>query len=882
MQKLLVFLLFAGSFYSHSQEIRLKGMVMDSLQNPLVFASVMATKQSDQSTVFSATNEDGSFELVLSKGSDYLFKIFFMGYETFEQTVNFSEDTQSTYFLREAPTYLEEVILNFERPITVKKDTTSYKVAYFNLGDERKLKDVLSNLPGIEVLKNGDVLFKGIKVNRLLVEDRIFFNGGTKLGVENIPSDAISQIDILENYNEIDFLKGLNNTESIALNVKLKEGKKEFVFGDLLVGLGEKPFKSFGTNLFYYAEKETMNVISDINNVGKEVFTLIDYLQFTTKINEVFSGDFSFQPQDFKILMDQKDFISNHQRFGALNISKTISYKLKGSSYVMVHKIDALNKKEQINTFDQFVELYSGQRNTDSFFLVGELKLNYTPNKNWQLNLVSNYRQNKLEEFGTESSFTNLQEMANIFNTEQSFLPKDYNNHLEVHAKINDKQKVSLFSGYQHHQNQYHELWNAPVNLFPSILPIENQENTAVSQLIARKTNHFQFIFKHFWTLNSASQIHTTLNSSSNAEVFSSSTSQILDNQSLLSFNTVGFNNQLEYILKQQSMKISYKMKLERLLFIQYVAASRYTWQISQSNLIKDTKWLFLPSTTLSYQLDASKELRFNYSVNTSFSDATHLSNMFYIRSYNSFYRGNEFLENDLNHVFSLNYKRSKLFKGETFYSFLRYSKAVRGFTNTIQFQDQYQFLTRILLDNAEEKFSLNTYYNRKSKFFRWTLSTILSNDRFFQDVNGVFKTNRSRSINTNFFLETRFKNYPNIKLGVNNKYSEFFINGKNTYVTNKYYLGAKYQYLKTFDASLSYKRFNFLNKNIRETNTFDHLDVTLNYTPERSPWSFGISGNNLLNISSRRASNFSPLNISDSRTFIMPRIILFQVNYKL
>jgi hypothetical protein len=63
---------------------------------------------------------------------------------------------------------------------------------------------------------------------------------------------------------------------------------------------------------------------------------------------------------------------------------------------------------------------------------------------------------------------------------------------------------------------------------------------------------------------------------------------------------------------------------------------------------------------------------------------------------------------------------------------------------------------------------------------------------------------------------------------------------------------------------------------------SFDHLDVTLNYTPERSPWSFGISGNNLLNISSRRASNFSPLNISDSRTFIMLRIVLFQVNYKL
>ena len=60
-----------------------------------------------------------------------------------------------------------------------------------------------------------------------MVEGKDFFDGDTKLGVKNIPADAIDKIQVLRNFNEVDAMKGLgNDQDNIAMNIKLKSGKR--------------------------------------------------------------------------------------------------------------------------------------------------------------------------------------------------------------------------------------------------------------------------------------------------------------------------------------------------------------------------------------------------------------------------------------------------------------------------------------------------------------------------------------------------------------------------------------------------------------------------------------------------------------------------------
>ena len=121
---------------------------------------------------------------------------------------------------------LNEVVI--ELPIIRKKDTIIYNIDKFTTGEERKLKDILKKLPGIEVDKNGNVTSEGKKVTHLLVENKAFFGGGTKLGVENIPSNAVDKVEVIDDYNEVSFLKGMTKTDNLALNIKLKRRQKEF------------------------------------------------------------------------------------------------------------------------------------------------------------------------------------------------------------------------------------------------------------------------------------------------------------------------------------------------------------------------------------------------------------------------------------------------------------------------------------------------------------------------------------------------------------------------------------------------------------------------------------------------------------------------------
>lgn len=59
-----------------------------------------------------------------------------------------------------------------------------------------------------------------------MLDGKAFFNGDEKLGVNNIPADAVDEVKALDNYSEIAFLKSLEDNDKRALNIKLNDGKE--------------------------------------------------------------------------------------------------------------------------------------------------------------------------------------------------------------------------------------------------------------------------------------------------------------------------------------------------------------------------------------------------------------------------------------------------------------------------------------------------------------------------------------------------------------------------------------------------------------------------------------------------------------------------------
>jgi len=209
--------------------------VKDSIGQPLELANVIAINQATKTLQsYGITDQLGSYTLSLSKNATYSVQVSYIGMKTFTEEVSTLDSDISKDFVLQTDNALEAVELTYEMPVTIKGDTLIYNADAFKNGSERKLEDVLEKLPGVEINEDGQIEVEGNVVNKLMVNGKDFFDGDTKLATKNIPSNAVDKVEVLRNFSEVGQLRRVtNNQDNVAINIKLKEGKENFWFGNV-------------------------------------------------------------------------------------------------------------------------------------------------------------------------------------------------------------------------------------------------------------------------------------------------------------------------------------------------------------------------------------------------------------------------------------------------------------------------------------------------------------------------------------------------------------------------------------------------------------------------------------------------------------------------
>ena len=150
-------------------QIKIEGVVKDSIGNPLELANVIAINQeTNKLDSYGITNDQGRYKLALEKNTSYKVQVSYIGMKTAEVTVTTKEESVTRDFILENDNTLDEVELIYEMPVTVKGDTLIYNADSFNTGTERKLEDVLKNLPGVEINADGQVEVEGKVVDKVI------------------------------------------------------------------------------------------------------------------------------------------------------------------------------------------------------------------------------------------------------------------------------------------------------------------------------------------------------------------------------------------------------------------------------------------------------------------------------------------------------------------------------------------------------------------------------------------------------------------------------------------------------------------------------------------------------------------------------------------
>ncbi len=291
-----LFLLFLFTNSIIFSQIKMSGKVTDSIGTPLELANIiLINSESNSLETFAMSDDNGNYKLSLKKNTIYNLQVSYIGMSTFSQTLSTQEKDIFKNFSLQQNNQLDAVELTYEMPVVISGDTLVYDADSFKTGTERKLEDVLKNLPGVEINDDGEIEVEGKAVTKIMVEGKDFFDGDSKIASKNIPSNAVDKVQILKNYSEVGQLSSVqNNQDNIAINIKLKKGKDKFWFGDILAGSGESPNYTqnqdldlyiFQPKLFFYSPTYSINVIGDLNNIGEQAFTRRDFWKFSGGFN---------------------------------------------------------------------------------------------------------------------------------------------------------------------------------------------------------------------------------------------------------------------------------------------------------------------------------------------------------------------------------------------------------------------------------------------------------------------------------------------------------------------------------------------------------------------------------------------------------------------
>lgn len=873
-------LLFTSLSYS---QITLKGTVKDSLQNPLTFANIIATpKDSTLQIRFAISDEYGRYQLQLQKEKTYVVNVSYIGFESKKETLKLAKSTVKNFTLIEGQNQLEEVII--ELPVTVKQDTIIYDTKKFVTGKERKLKNVLKKLPGVEVDRDGNVLVLGKKVTKLLVDNKKFFGGNTKLGVNNIPADAVDKIEILDNYNEVAFLKNISDSDEMAMNVRLKEDKKRFVFGDIETGKGNKDFYRTHTNLFYYSPKTNVNFIGNVNNTGEKTFTFRDYLNFNGGVNAIFNGNFNFKQNNFSDFRINQDVLKSSQQFAALNISKATSNTLNVSGYVIYNKNKNQRLIETLNNYTSFIEDKESKTATNNNLGIGKLIFEYKPKVNEQWYVKTLFKRTRSN--NNNAILSQVNNNINNIDSDRNINATYFNNNIEWHKEQSEKHTFSSVIDYTYDKNNSLAFWKGSKSFLTSlhtvIPPLDiNQNLFQLNQEKGREQNYLHTVFKDFWLLNNTNHIYFTLGNSFNQEQYQTLDVQLLDNGAKNNFLNHGFNNDVNFKLNDFFLGTHYKFNSGIFTLKQGLYLHNYSWKELKQSIFQKSKWVVLPDFLMKIEFNKSKKIELKYNLQTNFSEASQLANRFYLQSYNSVFKGNSNLENELFHKASIYYKRFNLYRGFSLYANVNYTKKIKGYKNAVEFHGINRYLTTVLLDNPNENIGFRGTLKKRIKKIKYNVRTNYNYTTNLQSINNSFVKNNNINYSYQLGAETLFDDFPTIEIGYKRQINKYNSSGLvSKFITVEPFINIDYDFLDGFIFSFDYKYFNY--KSETQNNSYQMSNLSLLYKHDNSAWSYKVSVNNLFDTTFKLNNSFSDYLISDTKTYILPRVIMFTLGYNL
>lgn len=873
-----------GGLKSHAQKVILSGVVSDSAKRaPLPRANIVIREENGR-VQFVSSNMEGFYTVDLRAGARYKATVSYIGYHPAEKEITFTaEEERLDFRLQRRAEQLEDIVVTHRyEPIKISKDTVAFQVRAFLTGTERKLRDVLEKLPGVEVGDGGEVIFQGKRVQITTVESKPFFGGGSKLAVENIPSDAIEEIQMLDNFHEVDFMKDFVQSDRLAMNVKLKKDKKEFVFGDAEVQGGPDNYYAGQAGFFYYTPKNTGGLITHVNNIGKAPLSHQEMSMLGDRSSIGVGG-----PQLFNLASlgreNQNVFASRAALFAG-NAHVEVNEKFKVDAYALNYDNKTQGKElERISLFDvtgAIPEERVTQREGKSNLTVANLTIETSPSRYRRGFYGANFQEFHQGDDGVLHSQSIQGD--NSLGTESQNKGRSLKQLFEQYRNYDVRRSDALELNYTYAMVNPQTNYITEDSFFASF-PGVLADSLYIMQSMRRRFSHnVKGTYRYYFLLDGTFQLNILAEGSFISAGMKGQEDQLLSEGSVHNFEPHGFGNDIRGQFYTGQLGAAFKWSTRRLTStIALLPTFLGQRLIPGDTITRQRQLLLMPTLDAKWSLREGHAVNFSYRLRSRHPSIQEVAPGGWLAAFNIVQQGNSDIFYEQFHDAQLRYNTFRLEDQRSLFVIMGMQRRTRSIRSNVSYAGIIQHRESFLSILPEKSHNMTVNYSKRFGRFRPMLRTSMSSSEQYQYVNTVstkvsqkmfsyqgglqFTTSKNGSIDVSFRqLERRMT-------GIRKqRFSTSLVRTKlNLRLGRSVVFNPVYSYLSTsFDG--------------RADGVYHGLDLSLTYEFKNSAWSFVGNAGNLLDNGARYSSRLGDYYRLERETQVMPRTIILGIGYSL
>uniref|UniRef100_UPI0040488D3C carboxypeptidase-like regulatory domain-containing protein n=1 Tax=Polaribacter sp. TaxID=1920175 RepID=UPI0040488D3C len=879
--RIVVTLLFSIAMTLSGFAQNIKGTLLDPQKKPIAFASVLL-KDSITSEIlaYTYTNEQGQFNIKRVVKNEGILSFSALGFKTENRSINqLALQEELTIFLKEDNFELNEVVVHAVNPIIRKKDTIVFNAASFLKGNEQVLEDLLKNIPGLQVAADGTIKIGNKEIEKVMVEGDDFFQKGYKILTKSMPPNPISKIEIIEKYSQNTLLKGIEDSDKIALNLKLKTEAKRIWFGTMDLGssLAKEERYTLAGNVMNFGKKNKYYFLANKNTIGYDP---------TGDVSEFIRP---YQKDEINgIGEDQKSesFLGLQEQIPNFKESRT---NFNNTKLLSLNAIFNPNQQLKIKTLGFFNgDVKSFFRNSTAHYDLGNLQftnteaynlkkqftlaygkfdLQYQLSKKQSLELITNYYQKEEDHLGN-LIFNTVSTKEQVENTQTFFDQK-----LNYTHQISQGEAFLIKGRYLYETKPEHYV----IDRFFYQEAFSNSTANKVLQQVDNTMNYMG-LEGHYLRRTAKENLFQIQFGNQYREDALFSGLQFYTDQNLVE-SPKGYHNEQKYSVYDVYLKSNYMLKINRFSLKGKLELHQFVKTLNQQ---KSEPFVLNPKFGVSFKMNQNHKFEVSYAYNSSNAELSEIYDSYILTGFRSFFRGTG--KHELLNASSLMFNYQLGNWGNKFFasSFILYSKMHDYFSSSSEVHPNFVKTTRALIKDKD----VLTFSSQVDRYF----SSIATNIKLNFGYSYIFYNNAVNSssfraislknFNYGFELRSGFSGFFNYHFGTSWKYSQVATTFKESFSNHNSFLDLFFAFNEKLNVEIQTEHYSFGQPNQEQANYF-FADFSATYAFKKQGLRISLIGKNLFN-----TTEFKEFSISDVGSFtngyrLFPRYVLLKVGYR-